>query len=232
MDLGERLLMRIVVAVIVVGIVYVFRLIKKLLKFGWQSLKGSGNDANRIPQTPVKPPVVPPAEIDQTARNPAEDRKPQKPQEYKGTIPLGDGSTSLGIPEEQKSSDYQPYIPPVIQYTLQCLSGPYAGRQMALKPNVKYTLGRNAGCTIQFPAQTPGVSGQHCTLEVEQTDMPGKSTVSVYLTDHNSTYGTYLGNGQRLVPGNREFLPDGTVFVLGSSTGPRFQIIKTEINRS
>ena len=247
MSLIEQVFLRIFLVLMIAGAIIVFRIILMLIQNGWNALVNRGKPKNKPqvqakqpakpPVTPVRQPPQPPVLPNQTAKppvvpepatipEPAAVVTPRKPQEYKGTIPLDPDNTGIGG-SWQGGAPAQ-YQAPIVKYTLRCLSGPYAGREMVLQPNTEIIMGRNPGCTIQFPPQTPGVSGIHCKLSVHQMDMPGKSVATAYLTDNNSTYGTFLGNGQRLVPGTPQAVADGTTFFLGSSTGPGFRVIRTE----
>ena len=71
-------------------------------------------------------------------------------------------------------------------------------------------IGRNkASCTVVFGEKTPGVSSRHCSLSYE------KSSGDFILTDLNSTYGTFLANGQKLAPQTPYHLRSGEQFYLG-----------------
>lgn len=69
-------------------------------------------------------------------------------------------------------------------------------------------IGRNSACGLRFPKDAPGVSASHCTVQWD-----GECFL---VMDLNSTYGTFLMNGQkmtpnvpyRLRPGDRFFLAD------------------------
>ena len=56
---------------------------------------------------------------------------------------------------------------------------------------------------------TPGVSGRHCQVSFEQGQF--------VLTDLNSTYGTFLSNGQRVAPNSPVTLPPKSSFYLGEA---------------
>ena len=85
------------------------------------------------------------------------------------------------------------------------------------------TIGRNPGNQIVFPAQTPGVSGNHCKLEaIYECAFPSFSGYTIEIQDCGSTYGTYSGFGQRLPAGSGHPLQVGEAFFLGSPNGPGF----------
>ena len=88
------------------------------------------------------------------------------------------------------------------------VSGPLQGRSYPLAEREPLTFGRN-GCSVLFPASTPGVSGNHCRVY-----MRGSSAV---LEDEGSRYGTFvMPSGQRLAPHTPYPLSDGTEFCLAS----------------
>ena len=65
----------------------------------------------------------------------------------------------------------------------------FAGKRFAINGTVR--MGRNPDANdFVYPANTQGISGKHCSL----TYAEGK----LYLKDEGSSYGTFLGNGQRL----------------------------------
>lgn len=74
---------------------------------------------------------------------------------------------------------------------------------------VPITLGRGADCAVVFQGNTPGVSSHHCTLSFDEAS--GTFT----LTDLQSTYGTFLQNGQKLTPNMPYRLRAGDQFYLG-----------------
>ena len=92
---------------------------------------------------------------------------------------------------------------------LQCLSGAFAGKRFSLTAQVR--IGRDPGKNdLVYPSNTQGVSGVHCVL------IYNSSEASLYLKDLGSTYGTYLGNGQRLSASQAVALHVGDKFWLGS----------------
>ena len=95
-----------------------------------------------------------------------------------------------------------------------CLSGPIRGQSYTLTQN-GLLIGRDTSCGVRFPANTPGVSRQHCAIRFQQ-GVP-------VLIDLNSTHGTYLGNGQKLPPQYPVELAAGTRFYLGD-TSNLFQV--------
>lgn len=73
-------------------------------------------------------------------------------------------------------------------------------------------LGRDAAvCRLVYQNGTPGVSSRHCQVFYDQ-----KEGVFV-VTDLNSTYGTFLANGQRIAPNTPVKLPPQSAFYLGEA---------------
>ena len=71
-------------------------------------------------------------------------------------------------------------------------------------------IGRDgAVCRLVYQDGTPGVSGRHCQVSFEQGQF--------VLTDLNSTYGTFLSNGQRVAPNTPMRLPPKSSFYLGEA---------------
>lgn len=72
------------------------------------------------------------------------------------------------------------------------------------------TVGRSrSDCAIVFAADTRGVSSKHCTVAWNA------NTGDFVVVDLQSTYGTYLLNGQKLTPGIAYHLSAGDRFYLG-----------------
>lgn len=100
-----------------------------------------------------------------------------------------------------------------VGYHLTGLSGPLTGKRYALTRNVR--IGRNSANDIVFPEGTPGISGSHCML------IPHGNCV--YLTDLDSSYGTFLENGTKLTPKTKYPLRKGDVFYLAGK-GQSFRL--------
>ena len=90
--------------------------------------------------------------------------------------------------------------------TIYCISGPLSGRSWQFEGGA-LTLGREAGCTIQLPGNSPGVSRRHCRIE--------KASQGWTVTDLTSSHGTYLTSGQ-IRPGQPCPLAPGEIIYLGS----------------
>lgn len=96
---------------------------------------------------------------------------------------------------------------PVLTVSICGLKGHFAGRQFDLSD--KIIIGRDSNkCKIAFPLDAPGISGIHCEIYVSSQD--------VFLKDLNSSYGTFLAEGNKLVPNTATRVSKGTVFYVGS----------------
>lgn len=81
-------------------------------------------------------------------------------------------------------------------------------------------IGRDpASCKLVFQDKTPGVSGRHCSVSWDA--LRGEFV----LTDLKSSYGTFLKNGKKLMPGTPCYLKPGESFYLGD----RANEIRTEL---
>ena len=87
------------------------------------------------------------------------------------------------------------------------MSPQHNGMMLSLE-NRQIVAGRR-GCDIAFQDGTPGVSGKHCSV---YWDSNSKDFV---VTDLQSSFGTYLQNGQRLTPNMATHLKAGDSFYLG-----------------
>ncbi|MBQ9747591.1 MAG: trypsin-like peptidase domain-containing protein [Clostridia bacterium] len=84
-------------------------------------------------------------------------------------------------------------------------SGRLAGGRYRMTDRI--VIGRDPSqCNIVYPADTAGISGVHCEINVQNGVF--------YLRDCKSTYGTYLGNGMKLTPGSAVVIGVGTTFYL------------------
>lgn len=88
------------------------------------------------------------------------------------------------------------------------MKGMMANRTFSINGGV--TIGRNSQkCNVSYPIDAKGISGVHCQI---------RQTNSGYeIIDCGSSNGTYLGNGQKLIPNVPVFIPDGAYFYLGSA---------------
>ncbi len=92
-----------------------------------------------------------------------------------------------------------------VGYIVSGVAGPVRG--MNWKLSGRLTVGRDPSCAIVLPANTNGVSRQHCCIELQGS--------SVVLTDLGSAYGTYL-LGRKLEANRPVNLPLDTEIYIGS----------------
>ena len=88
------------------------------------------------------------------------------------------------------------------------LSQQHRGTRVTVGPQ-PIVLGRGQDCAVVYQSNTPGVSGHHCQLSWDA------ASGDFILTDLQSTYGTYLANGQKLTPNMAYRLRSGDQFYLG-----------------
>ncbi|MCI8550765.1 MAG: PrsW family intramembrane metalloprotease [Lachnospiraceae bacterium] len=94
------------------------------------------------------------------------------------------------------------------QPTVVGIRGVFAGQTLRCQAGM-IVFGREPSlCNLVFPTDIEGISRKHCILQY------GKGCF--YLSDCNSTYGTYLGDGRRLKPGEQVPLSSGQQFYLGN----------------
>lgn len=88
------------------------------------------------------------------------------------------------------------------------LNGIYAGQEYPICQDEEVYFGRNRQAVqICFPDGTGGISWIHCKISWQDGRL--------ILVDLGSTYGTYLGDGQRLAPNVPYLLQNQTVICLG-----------------
>lgn len=76
--------------------------------------------------------------------------------------------------------------------------------------NGSIVIGRNAQkCNVSYPVDAKGISGVHCQIR--------QANGGYEIIDCGSSNGTYLGNGQKLIPNVPVFIPTGSYFYLGSA---------------
>lgn len=92
---------------------------------------------------------------------------------------------------------------PVIRW----LYGPFAGQNMTVTTGSSVHIGRASGNQIVFPANTAGVSRQHCVLRADP---------DLTIEDCGSSVGTFV-DGQKLAPHAPRRLASGQKVALGSS---------------
>ena len=102
---------------------------------------------------------------------------------------------------------------------LRGVTGKYAGQRFDLLKG-KVVIGRDpATCNIVFDKNAPGISGRHCQVAYDANED------CFLLTDLGSSYGTFLGNGQKLTANVAEKLFAGDTFYLCDNAN-RFVVAK------
>ena len=104
---------------------------------------------------------------------------------------------------------------PTGSLAVRCLAGPLQGQTYPVSSQ-GLLFGRTPNCAVRMPDGTPGLSGTHCVLRINQ-GVPE-------LVDLGSRYGTFTGDGKRLPPQYPEPVAAGTRFYLGSQN-LLFQIV-------
>ena len=90
---------------------------------------------------------------------------------------------------------------------IMCLSGPMSGQVFTL-PKDGLIVGRDPCCSLRLPGSASCVSRRHCAIRWQ-----GGRPV---LVDLQSSCGTFLASGQRLMPNQPMVLSTGSRFYLGS----------------
>lgn len=91
------------------------------------------------------------------------------------------------------------------------VTGALSGKRIMLPKNMHLRIGCDSNtCGIALPPGTPGVSRVHCEIWLEQ----GK----LYLSDLGSTYGTFIGSGNRINSNNPICITEGTKIFLGDQS--------------
>jgi len=120
--------------------------------------------------------------------------------------------------------DYRRMDPPAMpapssaKVTLLGLAGPAMGERFLMTAQ-PVRIGRDASsCQIVLPDGSGKISKIHCVVGVDS------SGARLFLEDNHSTNGTFLGNGERLLPGQRVHLSSNATFYL-STPAVMFQVI-------
>lgn len=205
MDLGEYIFMRIFLVFFIGAILFGIRVILMLIKKGIGKLTEPRKEevpAPQVSRSPTPPAVTPQA--------PPAAQPPVTPRTLTEKPTLVQPVSSSGPPEIY--GGWTPWFQPL---QLRMLNGPLAGRIYPLMPQdpaSQHTIGRNPTGTVVFPADTPGISGNHCRVEYHRLSGPS-------LVDCGSTYGTYLSDGRRLQPNVPTQIPVGESFYLAGRNG-------------
>ena len=215
MGYGEQVIMNVVIMLFIFLVGTAIRFLYRRIKDALHGLRKRSSVPTQTEPKPAPKPVTPVPEKEETVRIPVAGGTSSREMPPEGTVPL----------EPRKTPPARP--PRYSPYRLRALSGEHRGKTFPLYEMEEFTIGRNPQCVIRFRPDTQGVSGLHCKVEMECYSGIGTSQIEVRLTDLNSTYGTYLGNGTRLTP-NREYqLRAGDAFLLAKG-GPAFLLEANE----
>jgi hypothetical protein len=90
------------------------------------------------------------------------------------------------------------------------VSGFYKGKALDVKMGDVIYIGRDRSvCALLYPPGDTEISKTHCKLRLDA------GSGGLVLTDCSKN-GTYLGNGERLIPEQDYFLADGDAFYLAT----------------
>lgn len=89
-----------------------------------------------------------------------------------------------------------------------CIGGRFYGREWNIHKGNSLRMGRDTAGSVAFPADTMGVSRNHCALSISDDG-------SLCIKDEGSTYGTFV-NGFRLKSGVWYRLKNEAVVILGN----------------
>lgn len=87
-----------------------------------------------------------------------------------------------------------------------CLDGVLKGRSYPLG-STPVVIGRLSSCDIQYPDDTRGVSRSHCQIVLQGS--------TLFITDLDSSCGTFIEKRGRLAPNRPIALHDGEIFYIG-----------------
>ena len=100
--------------------------------------------------------------------------------------------------------------PRPVKLYLEIANGPMTGQQYPIPDSGKMLIGRSMEATIRYPADTKGVSRNHCQVYWNNG--------SLQVMDLGSTSGTFLRGKGQLVPNTPVALTDGSTIYLGSKS--------------
>ena len=90
-----------------------------------------------------------------------------------------------------------------------CVAGALRGAIWQSAGSEVLYMGRESGNQFRFPPSTAGISRFHCSIQRTQQGWT--------LIDTNSSYGTYVNGGNKIVPGIEHVLRDGDIIYIASS---------------
>ncbi|MBE6756223.1 MAG: FHA domain-containing protein [Ruminococcaceae bacterium] len=92
------------------------------------------------------------------------------------------------------------------KYYLIGVKGVFEGKKYSI--DNKAVIGRNSErCNVVFPENHPGISAVHCEIV--------RSGSGLVIKDCGSSYGTFIGSGEKLTPNNPVVLRSGDMFWVG-----------------
>ncbi len=107
-----------------------------------------------------------------------------------------------------------PASPAAVQHSIVCVNGVLKGRSYPLASSL--VIGRDGSrATVVYPTNTNGISSVHCEVRLNGD--------KIELIDRKSSYGTFIGSGQRLIADLPNEIKPGDYFYLGS-TEQMFQV--------
>ncbi|MBQ5319377.1 MAG: trypsin-like peptidase domain-containing protein [Oscillospiraceae bacterium] len=110
---------------------------------------------------------------------------------------------------KRKPKKNRPRAPKNRQAVITGIKGVLTGQSFVIDGSV--TIGRNAQkCSVCYPVNTKGVSGVHCEIRQCGNDYQ--------IVDLGSSCGTFLSNGQKLVPNVPVTITDDMCFLLGGQS--------------
>lgn len=198
------------VILMVVGIAVLFSIIKTCLIQVVRTAEMARFNPNVPPvafASGAQPQPIPP-QVQQPAQNPypapQQNVMPQQsavPQNYQQQ------NVTPQIYQQQNAAFPQMSAATAVAVSAQLVGVRGALQGRALDFSDQITIGRDpAQCNAVFPADTPGISRKHCSVRIEGN--------SLMITDHGSSSGTFLANGQRVPSG--QWVTVNGVFYLGS----------------
>jgi len=114
------------------------------------------------------------------------------------------------IPAANVGQNYVPFtskqnITPSKTAYVRGISGRFAGKTFQISDRILFGRDNNK-CSIAFPLDAPGISGTHCELSFDGSN--------IYLRDLGSSYGTFLSDNTKIPPNQTIRLDDGSTFYL------------------
>lgn len=196
---GSNILLWVAIGIGVVALVAVFALKSSIDKIRQRTMSRRAIAIpDPVPKTEPRPLNQPKAEPSDPADE--TDTIPQKPLV---SPPVSLGPDMETVPMAPKVG---PAHPAGAAFVLVGISGQFAGRKMPISREMRF--GRNQGNDVQYSGDVPGISGSHCSIAPHEK--------GVVLTDLGSSYGTFLINGTKLNPNQKNLLKAGDTFCLAN----------------